>query len=108
MKIYKYFFLFLISILLFACENVQKGLGMKKDVPDEFLIEKVDKIRIPPDYKLIEPGTIKKNTNNGNLDAKSILDESIKDTKLKNESTSEVNELDKSKSLEKNILDKIK
>jgi hypothetical protein len=32
--------LFVFFLLLSSCENVKKGLGMKKDVPDEFLIEK--------------------------------------------------------------------
>jgi predicted small secreted protein len=37
--------LFALIFLLSSCENVQKGLGMKKDVPNEFLIEKKKKIQ---------------------------------------------------------------
>ncbi|MEY4146091.1 MAG: hypothetical protein RL327_570 [Pseudomonadota bacterium] len=32
--------LLVLLFLLSSCENVQKGLGMKKDAPNEFLIEK--------------------------------------------------------------------
>jgi len=29
-----------LMFLLNSCENLKKGLGMTKDIPDEFLIEK--------------------------------------------------------------------
>ena len=47
--------LFVLFILLGSCENVQKGLGMKKDVPDEFLIEKRNPLTMPPNFDLLPP-----------------------------------------------------
>ena len=47
-----YFFL----LILFAgCETVKKGLGMEKDKPNEFLIEKRDPLVLPPNYKILPP-----------------------------------------------------
>lgn len=53
--------LFALIFLLSSCENVQKGLGMKKDVPDEFLIEKRNPLTMPPNFDLLPPDSINQN-----------------------------------------------
>jgi len=47
-------YIFLI-ILLNGCSSLKKGLGVEKDKPNEFLIEKRDPLVLPPDYKLLPP-----------------------------------------------------
>ena len=95
-----YFFLF---ILFTGCETVKKGLGMEKDKPNEFLIEKRDPLVLPPDYKILPPDTknVKKETQEKSL--KSVLDQSL--TKTKNSSNSTTKP---SSNLEQEILKQIK
>ncbi|NBP99962.1 MAG: DUF3035 domain-containing protein, partial [Proteobacteria bacterium] len=50
--------LFVLIFLLNSCENVQEGLGMKKDVPDEFLIEKRNPLTMPPNFDLLPPDSV--------------------------------------------------
>ncbi len=50
--------LFALIFLLSSCENVQKGLGLKKDVPDEFLIEKRNPLTMPPNFDLLPPDSM--------------------------------------------------
>ena len=78
-----YFFLF---ILFSGCESVKKGLGIEKDKPNEFLIEKRDPLVLPPNYKILPPDSknVKKETEENSL--KSVLDQSL--TKTKNSSNS--------------------
>jgi len=95
-----YFFLF---ILFSGCESVKKGLGIEKDKPNEFLIEKRDPLVLPPNYKIFPPDSknVKKETEENSL--KSVLDQSL--TKTKNSS----NSTNKSPSnLEQEILKQIK
>lgn len=40
---------------LFGCADVKKLVGIDKEVPNEFLIEKRDPLVLPPDYKLLPP-----------------------------------------------------
>ena len=51
--------LFLIVIVgllaLNSCSCIKKGLGIEKDSPNEFLIEKKAPLVIPPEYKLLPP-----------------------------------------------------
>ena len=67
-----YFFLF---ILFASCESVRKGIGIEKDKPNEFLIEKRDPLVLPPDYKILPPDSknVKKETQENSL--KSVLDQ---------------------------------
>ena len=39
--------------VLNSCSDLKKGLGMEKDVPNEFLIEKRNPLVLPPDYKML-------------------------------------------------------
>jgi len=79
-----YFFLF---ILFTGCETVKKGLGMEKDKPNEFLIEKRDPLVLPPDYKILPPDSknVKKETQESSLI--SVLDQSLTTTKNSSNST---------------------
>ena len=52
----KILLIFFIIILTHGCENLKKSLGVKKELPDEFLIKKIDKIEMPPNYDLLPPG----------------------------------------------------
>jgi len=95
-----YFFLF---ILFTGCETVKKGLGIEKDKPNEFLIEKRDPLILPPDYKILPPDSknVKKETQEKSL--KSVLDQSLTKTKNSSDSTSKP-----SSNLEQEILKQIK
>ena len=98
-----YIFCLFLFILLSGCESVKKGLGIEKDKPNEFLIEKRDPLILPPDYKILPPGsnTIKKETKENSL--KSVLDQSL--SKNKEPSNSSINS---NSSLEESILKQIK
>ena len=63
--------LFTIALLLIlslsSCTSVKKTLGLEKDVPNEFLIEKRDPLTLPPDYDILPPDSnakINKNKEN--------------------------------------------
>ena len=98
-----YIFYLLLFVLVSGCETVKKGLGMEKDKPNEFLIEKRDPLVLPPDYKILPPHskTVKKETKENSL--KSVLDQSL--TKTKNSSNSTTKS---SSNLEQEILKQIK
>jgi hypothetical protein len=95
-----YFFLF---ILLSGCGAVKKGLGIEKDKPNEFLIEKRDPLVLPPDYKILPPDSksVKKETQENSL--KSVLDQSLNKTKNSSDTTAKP-----SSNLEQEILKQIK
>ena len=97
--------LFALFLLLTSCENVQKGLGMKKDTPDEFLIEKRNPLTMPPNFDLLPPDSVNQNNQKDEKDnLKDIFNKNLgKDKKDK-----EINKGTNFGSLEKSILDKIK
>ena len=98
--------LFVLLILLSSCENVQKGLGMKKDnPPDEFLIEKRSSLTIPPNFDLLPPDSV--NQNNPK-DEKDNLKDIFNKNLGKEKKDTEINKGTDSGSLEKSILEKIK
>ena len=92
----------LLFILVSGCESVKKGLGIEKDKPNEFLIEKRDPLVLPPDYKILPPDskTVKKEKENS---LKSVLDQSLSKNKEPSNSPS-----NSSSSLEESILKQIK
>jgi len=94
--------LFALIFLLSSCENVQKGLGMKKDVPDEFLIEKRNPLSMPPNFDLLPPDSINQKDEKDNL--KDIFNKNLG----KEKKDTEINKGSESGSLEKSILEKIK
>ena len=75
--------LFLIVIVgllaLNSCSDIKKGLGMEKDLPNEFLIEKKAPLVMPPEYKLLPPDSetkikeVKKSKNS----LKEVLDKNL-------------------------------
>ena len=90
-------------VMLTACENVKKGLGIEKDKPNEFLIEKRDSLVLPPNYKIIPPESksAAKKINENSL--KSVLDQSLTKTKNSSNSTTKT-----PSNLEQEILKQIK
>ena len=98
-------FLILNLIFLSSCSSLKKGLGVEKDVPNEFLIEKKDSLVLPPDYKILPPDT--KNTQleskKSDSSLQSIFDQN---TKAEDKKSDDLNK--KSSELEKEILNQIK
>ena len=75
----KTFILILLIMLATGCQGLKKGLGLEKDVPDEFLIEKIDPIERPPNYDLLPPGSkIKTAKRKSNKNLKNIIDGDLK------------------------------
>ena len=75
--------LFLIVIVgllaLNSCSGIKKGLGIEKDSPNEFLIEKKAPLVIPPEYKLLPPDseTKIKEIKKSNNSLKEVLDKNL-------------------------------
>ena len=97
--------LFVLLLLLTSCENVQKGIGMKKDVPNEFLTEKRNPLIMPPNFDLLPPDSVNQNSQK---DEKDYLKEIFNKNLGKDKQDSGTNKGTDSGSLEKNILEKIK
>jgi len=97
--------LLVLLFLLPSCENVQKGLGMKKDVPNEFLIEKRNPLTMPPNFDLLPPDSVNQNNQK---DEKDNLKEIFNKNLGKDKQDSGINKGTDSGSLEKSILEKIK
>jgi hypothetical protein len=90
--------------LLNSCQSLEKGLGFRKDIPDEFLVEKRNPLVMPPNYDLVPPDSVNQNDKkdeNDNL--KKIINKNTE----KNAKETEIKGMD-SRSLEKSILEKIK
>jgi hypothetical protein len=97
--------LFVLLFLLNSCENIKKGIGIKKDVPDEFLIEKRSPLTTPPNFELLPPDSVDQNNQKDDKDnLKEIFNNNLK----KNKKDTEVKKGTDSGSLEKSILEKIK
>ena len=101
----KFINLFLLFLFLSSCENIQKGLGLKKDVPNEFLIEKRNPLTMPPNFDLLPPDSVNQNNQK---DEKDNLKEIFNKNLGKDNQNSGVNKGTDSGSLEKSILEKIK
>ena len=97
--------LFVLLIFLNSCENIKKGLGMKKDVPDEFLIEKRSPLTTPPNFDLLPPDSVNQNNQK---DEKDNLKDIFNKNLGKDKKDTEINKGTDSGSLEKSILEKIK
>ena len=101
MKITKYFLIFL--IFLNSCGSMKEAgqvlRNEKIKTTDEFLVKKKQPLVLPPDFeKIPEPGSIK----DQNIDEK---DQIKKILKVPKEGKSSIN---KSKSVEKSIIEKIR
>ena len=93
----------LLSLFLAGCQSVKEGLSMKKksNDADEFLIEKKSPLILPPDYNTLPvPAATGAENKETDINIKSMLKK-----KSSNKASSSTNP---NKSLEKNILDKLK
>ncbi len=101
MKLFKFYIVISITLILSSCGTIKEGFSnQKKNNKDEFLVEKKSPLVMPPDYNELpipNEEKIKKETK----DIKSLISKSKQD---------EINEnLDeKSSSFESSILKKIK
>ena len=97
--------LFALIILLNSCENVKKGLGMQKEAPDDFLIEKRNPLTMPPNFDLLPPDSIVQEDKKNDKDSlKEMFNKNV-DGKKEVEPNKKENS---SGSLEKSILDKVR
>ena len=74
----KIILIFLLIFFTHGCKTLKKSLGLEKDVPDEFLIKKIDPIEKPPNFELMPPNSKVKKTSNGKNNVKKIIDQSLK------------------------------
>ena len=106
MRIKKYLLLVIIGLLFFnSCADIKKNIGVEKDVPNEFLIEKKDRLVLPPDYNILPPDSKekKKEIKKSDLSIEDILNKDIKNKDFLNSSIK-----NNSSNLEEEILKKIK
>ena len=102
--------LFTIALLLIwslsSCTSIKKTLGLEKDVPNEFLIEKRDPLTLPPEYNILPPDSNAKINKNkqSSSSLKTIFD---KDLGSQKKSSSE-NVPSNTKGIENDILKQIK
>ena len=106
MKNFKFLFVYLLIFLpLTSCGTIKEGFSMqKKDNTDEFLVEKKNPLKLPPNFdELPIPNS------SNNLDQKEENNE-IKDiiSNTENSSKDSNNTSNENISLEKILLDKIK
>jgi hypothetical protein len=97
--------LFVLLILLASCENIEKGLGLRKDAPNEFLIEKRNPLIMPPNFDLLPPDSV---SQNNRKDEKDNLKEIFNKNLGKDKQDGGIDKGTNSGSLEKSILEKIK
>ena len=100
-------FLIFFGLFLYSCQTASEALQGKKrsDQSDEFLVEKKNPLKLPPDFDVL-PIPKEENTIN-----KSRKDNEIKELLTKNGDESkkiEDKKDDSTKSLEETLLDKIK
>ena len=99
----KIIYILILVIFTYGCKTIKQGLGLEKDVPDEFLIKKIDPIERPPNFELIPPDSkIKKSVSTKNNTKKLI------DNNLKKKSIISSNETNETNKIEQDILKNIK
>jgi hypothetical protein len=94
------------TLFLQSCESLKEGLGLKKKLPDEFLIRKIDPIQKPPSDILLIPGLKKTNPskkNNVETLINKNLNKNIQNTKSNDRKIGNTENFN----LEKEILKKI-
>jgi hypothetical protein len=97
--------LFALIFLFNSCQSLEKGLGFRKDIPDEFLVEKRNPLVMPPNYDLVPPDSVNQNNQK---DEKDNLKDIFNKNLGKDKKDTENNKGTDSGSLEKSILEKIK
>lgn len=105
-NIMKFFLFLFLLIFTYSCTDIKKGLGIEKDVPDEFLVKREKNIKMPPDYKLPPPGSKINNVNNEKK--VSSLKSEIDKTLNQQEKIEDKIDTDKITNVEIDILKKIK
>ena len=99
----KFIYILLMIILTYSCKTIKQGLGIEKDIPDEFLIKKIDPIVRPPNFELLPPDSkVKKPSINKNS-AKKIID-----SNLKKKSNDQIFEQQETNKVEQDILKNLK
>ena len=99
----KIIYILILVIFTYGCKTIKQGLGIEKDIPDEFLIKKIDPIERPPNFELIPPDSKIKKSESTKNNTKKILDDNLK--KKSSISSSETKETNK---IEQDILKNIK
>ena len=99
----KIIYILILVIFTYGCKTIKQGLGIEKDIPDEFLIKKIDPIERPPNFELIPPDSKIKKSERTKNNTKKIIDDNLK--KKSSISSSETKETNK---IEQDILKKIK
>ena len=105
MKNFKKLFIYLFILnLLSSCGTIKEGFStQKKDNTDEFLVEKKNPLKLPPDFEELPlPNTETDINEDQNQEIKNLIIE--KDT----EDNETVNKNQNGKNLEEFLLDKIK
>ena len=99
----KIIYILILVIFTYGCKTIKQGLGIEKDIPDEFLIKKIDPIERPPNFELIPPDSKIKKSESTKNNTKKIIDDNLK--KKTSISSSETKETNK---IEQDILKNIK
>ncbi len=106
MKNFKKLFIYLFILnLLSSCGTIKEGFStQKKDNTDEFLVEKKNPLKLPPDFEELPlPNSeIDTNLDQRNQEIKKLV------TQNENQDSDINNNTQKSKNLEEFLLDKIK
>ena len=103
MKNFKKLFIYLFILnLLSSCGTIKEGFStQKKDNTDEFLVEKKNPLKLPPDFEELPlPNTEIDMNENQNQEIKNLIKE--------NEDNETANKNQDGKNLEEFLLDKIK
>ena len=91
-----------ILILLSSCGTIKEGFSsQKKDNTDEFLVEKKNPLKLPPDFEELP-------LPNNEIDMNEDQNQEIKNLIKENEDNETVNKNQDGKNLEEFLLDKIK
>ena len=95
---------FFILILLSSCGTIKEGFSsQKKDNTDEFLVEKKNPLKLPPNFEELPlPNTESDMNENENQEIKNLIQEK------ENVDNETVNKNQDGKNLEEFLLDKIK
>lgn len=73
-------FLFFLTFLI-NCENLKKNIGLEKDIPDEFMVQKRKSLAIPPNYDLIPPDKLESKIIKDDSNIKDLINEELKISK---------------------------
>lgn len=100
----KIIYILLLVFFTYGCKAIKQGLGIEKELPDEFLIKKVDSIEEPPNFELTPPGSQIKKSSLDKYNTKKIIDKNLKKNDISNIENKETNKIEQDilKNLKKN------